>query len=73
MGWFLWGVAFGWGVCALYYYNLDGQEQGKVGSAATILFLAFLIAAFVISIGLGVQSGAIGGNMPAPTPTYEGR
>lgn len=70
MGFFLWGVAFGWGACALYYYNLT-DDSDKVVNAAAIIFVMIAIAALVISLSLGAASMP---NVAAtPTPTMLGR
>lgn len=71
MGWFLWGVAIGWGSCALYFYNLHGTDQEKVTNATWIIFLTLCFVAVLISIGLGVQGEAF--QSTPPTPTSLGR
>jgi hypothetical protein len=73
MTWFLWGATFGWAVGMLFFYSLREQDHEKANNAAWVVLLTLFVAAFFISISLGVQSGAIVRDMPAPTPTYEGR
>lgn len=71
MGFFLWGVMFGWGICSLFWYN-QSNEDDKTAGSATIIFIGILIMAGVISANLGIASGAI----PIegmPTPTSLGR
>lgn len=71
MGWFLWGIAFGWGVCAIYYYSQT--ENDKAAGSSTIIFLALGIIAAIVSINLGIASGSIETNPPVITPTSLGR
>ena len=71
MGWFLWGVLFGWGSCAVYYfYQNDANDRPTIG--ATLISVMLFILAIMVSINLGISSGAIpvGG---VPTPTSLGR
>lgn len=70
MGWFLWGIFAGWAACTAYwYYQVSDGEKPATG--ANVVLVLLLISATVVSIGLGVASGAI----PAgtPTPTVSGR
>lgn len=70
MGWFLWGIAFGWAVCAIYHHSQSENE--KVSNGAIIIFLALSIVATIVSINLGIASGAIVSDI-VPTPTLLGR
>lgn len=71
MGWFLWGVTFGWALCSLFWYS-QSKEDDKTAGSATILFMGILIMAILISVNLGIASGAIPVE-GAPTPTSLGR
>lgn len=70
MGWFLWGVVFGWLFCAVFYSSQIEDE--KASKAAGIIFLALGIIAVIVSIALGVSSGSIP-IQGTPTPTSLGR
>lgn len=73
MGWILWGLAFGWGAAAIYYHNMcDEDHVRKANDGASVVFMMLLVAAFVISINLGMASGVIGPDI-TPTPTSLGR
>ncbi len=65
MGWFLWGVTFGWAVCAAFYYSQTGDD--KTTNAAAIIGVALGAIAIIMSIGLGIASGAIPHGEPTPT------
>ena len=65
MGWFLWGVAFGWAVCAVFWYSL--RDESKVSDGAWVVFIALAIIAAIVSISLGIASGAIPHGDPTPT------
>ena len=71
MGFFLWGVMFGWGLCSMFWYN-HSDEDNKTAGSATIVFIGLLIMAGIISINLGIASGAIPSSYDA-TPTPLGR
>jgi hypothetical protein len=66
MGWLLWGIVFGWGVCAVYYHS-QTENNEKAANGATIICIALIIVAVTISINLGIESGAIPQSTPAPT------
>lgn len=70
MGWFLWGIAFGWAVSSIYHYSQSENE--KASNGAVIIFLALGIVATIVSINLGIASGAIV-KEAIPTPTLLGR
>ena len=70
MGWFLWGVTFGWAVCAFYYSSQTKSEEADNG--AMIIGVALGIVALIITISISVSSGAIPAQM-LPTPTSLGR
>lgn len=72
MGFFLWGVAFGWALCALFWYS-QSNEDNKTAGSAVILFMGILIMAIFVSINLGIVNGSIGSNPPTATPTTGGR
>ncbi len=55
MGFFLWGVMFGWGLCSFFWFNVEENKP----AGATIIFIGLLIMAAIISINLGIASGAI--------------
>lgn len=65
MGWFLWGIAFGWGAAAIFYHSQ--AENDKAMNAAIIVFMALAIMALIVSINLGIADGSLPGN-PTPTP-----
>lgn len=66
MGWFLWGIAFGWAICALFWFNL--KENEKVMDGAIVIFLALATMTLIVSVNLGIASGAIPvEGVPAPT------
>lgn len=71
MGFFLWGIALGWAACAIYHYSQNADS--KVGNGAFIITVLILIAAFAVSVSLGIESGAVGGGLLTPTPTSLGR
>lgn len=71
MGWFLWGMALGWSACAIYHYSQSENE--KIGNGATIVAGLIFFAAIVISINLGIASGAIAPGTVTPAPTSLGR
>lgn len=66
MGWFMWGVTFGWAVCAIYYYSQTDND--KAANGAVILFLALMIISVVISVSVGLNNGTFGPPVPTPTP-----
>ena len=68
MGFFLWGVTFGWGLCALFWWSQSNEE--KPASAASIIFVGLLIMAAFISINLGIASGYLPSDQATPTPTF---
>lgn len=70
MGWFLWGIAFGWAVCAIYHHSQSENEKASNGAA--IIFFALVIVALVISISLGITDGTLVSDR-TPTPTSLGR
>lgn len=70
MGWFLWGITLGWAACAIYWYSQVSDSDKPANGAAVILLLLGICAA-VMSIALGVGSGAI--PVGTPTPTGLGR
>lgn len=68
MGFFLWGVMFGWGLCSLFWYN-HSNEDDKTAGSATIIFIGLLIMAGILSINLGIASGSIPiEGISTPTP-----
>ncbi len=67
MGFFLWGVMFGWGMCSMFWYN-HSNEDNKTAGSAVIVFIGLLIMAGIISINLGISSGAIPMAGATPTP-----
>lgn len=69
---FLWGIVFGWAVCATYYYQQTTYNDKAAGGAA-IIFLALAAIAIVITINLGISSGAITPDGVNVTPTSLGR
>jgi cell division protein FtsW (lipid II flippase) len=64
MGWFLWGIVFGWAACAIYHCSQEHKEQAGIG--AIIVFLALAIIALIVSVNLGIVSGEL---PSAPTAT----
>lgn len=70
MGFFLWGVTFGWVLCSIFWYSQ--VEENKPANATWIISIGLLIMAIFISINLGIASGAIPVE-GAPTPTIGGR
>jgi hypothetical protein len=71
MGFFLWGVALGWGVCVIYRFSQSENE--KVGNGATIITGLLIVTALIVSLSLGIASGAIAPEQPPVTPTSLGR
>ncbi len=57
MGWFLMGIACGWLISGLYWYNQT--DDNKVGGGASIIGVALFIIALIVGINLGIASGAI--------------
>ena len=55
MDWFLWGVVFGWGLCATWYYSQIEDGNEKVAAGAGIVFVGLGIVAVIISISLNRQ------------------
>lgn len=70
MAWFLCGITFGWGVCAIYYSSQTKCEEADNG--AMIIGVALGIVALIISISMAVSSGVIPAQT-VPTPTSLGR
>lgn len=67
MGWFLWGITFGWTMCAAYYYSQIKSEEASNG--AVIIGLALGIVALIVSVSLGLSGGAIPHDIvPTVTP-----
>ena len=71
MGWFLMGIACGWLISGLYWYNQTGDDRS--GNGASIIGTALFIIAIIVGINLGIASGAIPFDGIAPTPTSLGR
>ncbi len=67
MGWFLWGITFGWAVCSSYYYSQAKDVLDKAYDAALIIGFALGIIAVIVSISLGISSGVIPAQTPTPT------
>lgn len=68
MGWFLWGIAAGWMVCAVFYHS-QTETNEKTASGAFIISLALLVMALIVSINLGIADGSIKSDLVVPTPT----
>ena len=71
MGWFLMGIACGWLISGLYWYNQT--EDYKAGNGASVIGVSLFIIAIIVGINLGISSGDIPFDGISPTPTYEGR
>jgi 1,4-dihydroxy-2-naphthoate octaprenyltransferase len=72
MGAFLWGVVFGWAVCATYYYQQTDNNE-KAAGGAVIIFLSLATIAVIFSISLGMANGTITPDGVNVTPTALGR
>lgn len=71
MGWFLMGIAIGWSVSGIYWYNQT--EDNKVGGGAAIIAIALFLIALVVGINLGIASGSIPiEGIATPTPQLVG-
>lgn len=66
MGWFLWGITLGWAACAIYWYS-QVSDVDRPANGAIVIFLLLGFCAVVVSVGLGVTSGAIPAGTPTPT------
>ena len=71
MGWFLLGIACGWLISGLYWYNQTEDE--RAGSGAAIIGTALFIIAIIVGVNLGISSGDIPPIFSTPTPTSLGR
>lgn len=65
MGWFIWGITFGWLMCAIFFYS-QSDHDSAVHSAA-VLCIGLGIIALIISINLGIADGSLPVT-PTPTP-----
>lgn len=67
MGWMLWGMVFAWGLSIAYHYSQREKDADTTLNGAMIVLCMLILAAGIISIGLGIQSGAIPSQPPTPT------
>jgi hypothetical protein len=68
MGWLLWGILIGWSAGAFYCYTQKGEDADTTSNGAFVVAALLFLAAVAISIGLGMQSGAIQGGAATATP-----